>query len=356
MPVPGMYGRQPPKRAPALQLRDYLTGAVPAHPAAVDYLARLGNWQMLGNDQFGDCVSVTGANTRRLVTAVLSSEYYWTLDQVYAFYATQNPGFPPSPDQGMDIQTALEYLVSSGGPDGVKALGFAAVDHTNVAEVQAAIAIFGSVWTGINVQQAQQDQFGAGQPWDWVPGSPIDGGHSVVTGGYGPAGAGALGGDERFITWAAETSFTDRYWANGVEEAWVVIWPEQLGSQEFLAGVNLTAFAADYTAITGKPFPVVIPPPVPAPPPVPVPPPPVPTPPPVPVPPPPVPTPPPVPVPPPPVPTPPPPVPVPPTPDTDPADVALASAVTGWAHGRHYTHQDRNVAKALLVWLSAKDL
>ena len=30
-----------------------------------------------------------------------------------------------------------------------------------------------------------------------------------------------------------------------------MIWPEHLGSKEFLAGVNLTAFAADYTAITG---------------------------------------------------------------------------------------------------------
>ena len=62
---------------------------------------------MLGNSEYGDCVPATGANTRRLVTAVLSTEYYWTLDQVYAFYATQNPGFPPSPDNGMDIQTGL---------------------------------------------------------------------------------------------------------------------------------------------------------------------------------------------------------------------------------------------------------
>ena len=52
-----------------------------------------------------------------------------------------------------------------------------------------------------------------------------------------------------------ETSFTDNFWANGVEESWVVIWPEHLGSKEFLAGVDLAAFAADYTAITGQPFP-----------------------------------------------------------------------------------------------------
>ena len=116
---------------------------------------------MLGNDQYGDCVAVTWSNIRRLVTAVLSTEKYPPLAEVYAFYATQNPGFPQQ-DNGMDIQTALEYLVKTGGPDGVKAVGFAKVDYTNADEVKAAIAIFGSVWTGINVQEAQQAQFSCG--------------------------------------------------------------------------------------------------------------------------------------------------------------------------------------------------
>src|SRR5580698_254727 len=112
--TPGLYGRRPPKRAPALQLSRYLTGVVPAHPAAVDYLATLnGGWQMLGNDTYGDCVAVTWSNTRRLVTAVLSTQNYPGLAEVYAQYATQNPGFPPSPDDGEDIQTALEALVKN---------------------------------------------------------------------------------------------------------------------------------------------------------------------------------------------------------------------------------------------------
>jgi hypothetical protein len=325
MPQPGLYGRRPPKRAPALKLSRYLTGQVPDHPAAADYLSRLTGWQMLGNDQYGDCVPVTWANTRRLVTAVLATENYPGQDQVFALYKTQNPNFPAD-DNGMDIQTCLEYLAYTGGPDGVKAVGFASVDYTNPDEVKAAIAIFGSVWTGINVQQAQQQQFSQGQPWDWVPGSPLDGGHSIITGGYGNPRAGQLGGDEDFITWAQETSFTDNYWANGVEEAWVVIWPEHLGSKEFTDGMDLATFAADYTAITGKPFPAPVPPPAPAPTPTPTP------------------------VPPPPAPT-----PSPPAPDTNPDDVALARAVTGWARARH-TGPARKVAQALETWLKAKHL
>jgi len=273
-------GRRPPKNAPALRLANVLTGAVPAHPTAQDNLSRLSGWQMLGNDVAGDCVAVTWSNFRRLITAALAGrEVYPTQDQVWQVYRTQNPDFDPngdpnvngpgSPaDQGMDIQTLLEYLHTTGGPDGVKAVAFAKVDHTNLDEVKAALSIFGGVWTGITVQAAQMQQFNAGQPWDWVAGSPVDGGHSVLSGGYGVAGSRLGIGDVDFITWAKETSFTDSYWARGIEEAWIVIWPEHLGTAEFQQGVNLAALATDYQELTGKvlplPTPVPTPPPVPA--------------------------------------------------------------------------------------------
>jgi hypothetical protein len=269
------YGRREPKRAPAIQFKDIRTGATPAFPAAADYLSVLnGGWNMLGNDAAGDCVAVTWANVRRLVTAILASESYPSQSQVWKFYQTQNPDFDPngssdtngpgsSADQGMDIQTALEDLVKNGGPDGVKAVAFAQVDHTNADEVKAAIAIFGSVWTGLNVLDINQTEFSDGEAWNYSSKSPVDGGHSVVTGGYGPAGAGQLSGDERFITWAEETSFTDSFWTHEVEEAWVVVWPEHLLSKEFEQGVNLTQLAADYQALTGSTLVIPVTPPAP---------------------------------------------------------------------------------------------
>jgi hypothetical protein len=265
----GKLGRRAPKRARALKLANYLTGVLPTVPANADYLAALGGgWEMLGNDAAGDCVAVTWANTRRLVSTALGTANYPTQAQVWKIYQTQNPKFNPNGgastgpgsqyDNGMDIQTLLEWLTQTAGPDGVKALGFAAVDYANPAEVKAAIALFGSVWTGINVQSQNQTQFSEGQPWDWSYDGQVEGGHSIITGGYGTPGSGALGGDERFITWAQETSFTDNFWKDGVDECWAVIWPEHLGSKEFLAGVDMTALAADYQEITGKPFPASV--------------------------------------------------------------------------------------------------
>jgi hypothetical protein len=328
----GRYGRRAPKNAPAIRFGDILRqGAViPPHPSSADYLSHLTNWQMLGNDSAGDCVAVTWANMRRLVTAVLSTENYPTQDQVWEIYKTQNPQFDPNGDPnvdgpgsqadgGMDIQTLLEYLVSTGGPDGVKALAFAKVDFTNEDELAAAIAIFGDTWDGFNVSQANEDQFAAGQPWDYVPTSPVIGGHSVLSGGYKP-------GWDDFITWARETGFTAAFREQQVQETWIVVWPEHVGTAQFEAGVDRAAFVAAYFALTGK---VLVLPPAPTPP--------IPSPTPAPT----------------PVPS---PTPTPgPSPAPDAADIALVATLGPWSR-EHHIGRNEVAARAVKAWLVAKGL
>lgn len=248
------FGRRPPKRARALMFSHFWTGLVPQHPSAVDYAARLLNWLMLGNDQYGDCVAVAWANIVRLITAYLSTEYYPTQQQVFDVYKTQNPNFPAD-DNGMDIQTLLEYLQKNGGPDGRKLVAFAQVDPTNPDEMNAAIAIFGGIMIGFLVRQNEMDEFNMGLTWTYDPSSPVLGGHAVLVGGY----------DEkmgyRFNTWAQETSM-DLSLVNSpdIEEAWIMIFPEHLGSKAFMQGVDLAQLAADYQALTGKVLPVPVPP------------------------------------------------------------------------------------------------
>lgn len=322
--APGCYGRRAPKNTPAIRFADVLhTTVIPPHPSSEDYLTRLSNWQMLGNDSAGDCVAVTWANMRRLVTAFLSVEDYPSQDEVWAIYRTQNPDFdsdgsadaggPGSQaDGGMDIQTLLEYLVNTGGPDGVKAVAFAKVDHTNTAEFEAALAIFGGVWVGVNVSSENQQEFADGQPWDAV--GAVEGGHSVLSGGYTP--------DVKFITWGAETSFTPPFVQQRMEEAWVVIWPEHLGTVEFEAGVDGSALAAAYQELTGKALPL------------------------------------------PPAPTPVPPIPSPspeptpqpsPSPSPDSADMALVATVGPWSREHHIGPNER-AARAFVMWMTAKGI
>ena len=94
----------------------------------------------------------------------------------------------------------------------------------------------------------------------------------MLAGGY----LGQSKNDVRFVTWGAETGMTDKFWSSLVDnadgEAWVLIWAENLGTKQFVQGIDMTALAADYQAITGRPLPVPAPTPTPTPTPTPVPP------------------------------------------------------------------------------------
>lgn len=277
----GLYGCEPPKNAPAILARDILTGVQPPnHPPAADYLQAMGGgWKMLGNGPagsaaeaadyaanqvpasgVGNCVSVMFANGRRLITATIGSgEAYPSLQQVVKFYKTQNSDFP-NQDEGMDIQTALEECVRNGYADDAKALAFAKVDHNDVDECKAAIAATGCLMVGITVEDVNEQQFRDEHPWGFHANAQDLGRHGVLTGGYTPPhygsvrGQGALGGDERFLTWAEETSFTDLFWSRRVNQCWMTIWPEHRGNKEFETGVSWPQVEQQYQQITGRPI------------------------------------------------------------------------------------------------------
>lgn len=240
--MPYRFGRRAPKNAPALLFSTLrASGTLPEFPDTYDSITGWNGWDILGNDQYGDCVAVSWATERRILT---DKGEYPDLDQVITFYKTQNPGFP-SEDNGMDIQTALETLVKDGGPDGTKAVAFAKVDHTDLDEVKAALANFKTLWLGVNVTDRNQEQF-PNEPW--TRSGTVEGGHSVVGTGYDASVI-------KMETWGSEAALADGYVTGGsargagLEEAWVVIWPEHLDG---LSTEALDALATAYTEVTGK--------------------------------------------------------------------------------------------------------
>lgn len=263
-PVTLKYGKRDPKRAPALQFARYDNTAAIQNFPPVDYLPRV-DWSptMNGNDRAGDCVACAWANTRSLASTLTGAVEYPTQDMVWAIYKTQNPDFDPngsedgdgpgsSHDGGMDEQTLLEYLVKNGGPDGKKLLGFAQIDHTNLQELRNAISLGGTVMLGVQVAAAQQQQFPG--VWDYDASSPIEGGHAIIAGGHNDAQA----RDIDAACWASEFGTTDAFLSHQLDEAWLLIWEEDAGSERFITGMDLATFASDFTAITGAQFPVPV--------------------------------------------------------------------------------------------------
>jgi hypothetical protein len=260
-------GRRPPKNAPALELVRSLTGVVP-HPATADHFGRVADFGLYGNDQYGDCGPVSVANYIKLVSLYLTGrEVSVSQADVFDLYRRSgNPGFDPvtdAGDNGVDMQTMLEALTRGGIGGGHRPVAFAKVNVTSPVEIQSAIAIFGGVLFGVTLDVAQQTQTDAGGPWDYTR-SAVWGGHAVVAGQY----TGAITGpDISVVSWAQVLGTTDAFLAHQLDEAWVVIFPEHLGTTAFVEGVDVATLAADYQALTGRSFPAP-PPPVPSPPPV----------------------------------------------------------------------------------------
>ena len=261
---------------PRLKFKNFWTGITPDHPLAENYQDAINDYQELGNDLFGVCVPVGMANLTYLVTTYAGTPLYPNQQDVFDLYKTQNPAFIPNPnspiqDNGMVVQKMLEYCQKTGWPNGRRIIAFASVNIKNPDEIRAASAIFGGVLLGMGVQRAQQQQFDAGQVWDYVPGSTVEGGHCVFDGGY--ASTPKL--DFRFVTWKTKTAMTQSYWDKEGDECWVVVQPENLLTKQFQQGVTIDILKSDFYNLTGKvlvvptPTPVPVPPPTPTPPPAP---------------------------------------------------------------------------------------
>ena len=259
-------GKRAPIEKRAIMLADLLTGVVPATPVAADHFAKVPSWDLGRNNQFGTCGPTSVANSLRLVTQCLTGTMATvTFDDIADLYRRSgNPGFDPATgadDNGVIMQTMMEALVS-GGIGGRKPLAFAKIAPTDMDTLDKAIAIFGAVNLGLTLTVAQRKQ----RVWSHVVGSAPWGGHAVLAGRYtNPAGEAA--DRAGIITWATAVDMDRGFVKAQEDEAWVVIWPEHLGSQAFLEGVDVRALASAYEELTGRPFPVpVAPAPAPAPP------------------------------------------------------------------------------------------
>lgn len=254
-------GLRPPEPGrPALRLVNYLTGRIPDHPDAVDYLQGI-EFGLYLNSKYGVCGPCSVANSRRLITARLKGKMETpSQDDVFDLYRRSgNPNFDPATgadDNGVNMQTMLDAVLK-GGIGGVKCLGYARVNASSVEELEAAVALFGSVNFGVLLETAQQSQTDHGT-WDYQR-SPVWGGHAVLGGAYRSSPSEQID----VITWAQRVHMTQRFIQAQSQEAWVIIWPEHLAAKGFLEGIDLRSLAADYEAITGRPFPAPVPPPAP---------------------------------------------------------------------------------------------
>jgi hypothetical protein len=257
-------GRLPNDPAkPRLMLGRYLTGAaLPAAPQRVNWDVKVSAFGMLGNDSWGDCHWAASSHTLQTLTANAGTEIAPTTADTLKAYAeatgfNQHAGPPGSnpTDQGTVMQDGLDYWRKTGLPVGAarhKIVAFAQVDHRNTSELEQAIALFGEILLGIQFPAAAMDQFNAGQPWDVVKGSPIEGGHAICTARYDANSRTPW----TVVTWGKEQPVTQAFMDAYLEEAWAVVSQEWVSATGLTpSGLNLQTFGEDFATLTGEPNP-----------------------------------------------------------------------------------------------------
>lgn len=253
-------GKREPRRKAALMVSEFLTGVVPDIPESVDYFATVSGWEDGRNSEFGTCGPTAVANHRRLVSKALTGSMDSpSIDEVFDLYRRSgNPRFDPSkqwdaPDQddnGVYMQDMLDQLLAD-GIGGRKPVAFAKIAAGDMDTLNKAVAVFGGVILGVTLTQAQQRQ----TVWDYVSGSPAWGGHAVLAGRYSDP-VEEVHDRVGVVTWAYPQDTTRAFVQRQEDECWVVIWPEHLSDQTFLAGVDLAALGSAYQALTGDDLPL----------------------------------------------------------------------------------------------------
>lgn len=230
------YGWVPtPVSLPRLHLGNYLKPRAVNVPVTFDF-SRNFAYEMLGNDQYGDCVEAAMCHACQVFTDNTYQPTAANALETYGNITGFTPGNPNS-DQGTIIADALSWWVSNPLPgDSRKLNTYFSVDVNNLAEINAALWISGSLLIGFPVPYSAEQQFDSGQVWDYVPGSPIVGGHCVPL--YGVTGT-----IKDAVTWGQRQAMTESFWSRYVSEAWMVADESWVSAYAGRAG-NLLDFAA----------------------------------------------------------------------------------------------------------------
>jgi hypothetical protein len=161
--------------------------------------------------------------------------------QVYSEATGYNPS-DPSTDQGTDMAAFMDYWKTTGVIDSAgqrhKLAAWARVNFANQQELLEALFIFKVVMLGIQFPTSAMDQFNANEPWDVVPGSPIEGGHCIAfVSDYSLFNA---------VTWGAPQGCTTDFLTQYLDEAYVPISEDLMNGQGVdTNGLDLAQLVAD---------------------------------------------------------------------------------------------------------------
>lgn len=232
--------------AVSFSVRDYTTG-LPVPPVRYGHQGLVSNWQMLGNDQYGDCVWAGAGHETMLWNKEAGKDVAFTDTEVLSDYSKVT-GFnasDPSTDNGTDMTVAASYRRKTGvvaaGNGRHKVAAYLAVTLKDPTLLKQAVYLFSGVGIGIQFPSSAMTQFNAGKPWT-VTKSAIEGGHYIPAVGY----------DSKYIyvvTWGKVQKMTWGFYKKYADEALAYLSLEFLLDGKNLEGFNLSQLQGDLSKL-----------------------------------------------------------------------------------------------------------
>lgn len=258
MPVSVKLGKRPARHDPRVPHFSKHSAALPAPPTNSNWFADVGSWQMLANDQVGDCVCAA------ILHLILQQESYTlaptkpvlpTDAEAIALYSAVTGYVPgnPATDQGtymLGAGGAMSYWSTHGVTCGGtlnKPLAFLQVG--NATEYKQAISLFSNLLIGIRLPQAIVAADEVPEVWCDFSG-PIAGGHEIILVGYETLPSGVY---YDLVSWGQLYRCTEEFLLGTVDEAVTVLNPAFMNAQGLNpAGINLAALQADMAALQSE--------------------------------------------------------------------------------------------------------
>jgi hypothetical protein len=187
---------------------------------------------MLGNDRAGDCVWAGAAHETMVLGREGGHNPRFSTSSVLTDYSqfTGYDSSDPRSDQGTDVRQAARARHQTGILDVKghrhKIGAYLFLEPGNIAELYAALYVFGVAGVGYSLPGSAARQFNEGKPWDVERGSEIMGGHYVPAIGRRP---GPDGGFIDAVSWGERIAITTRFYTRYCDSALVYVSASALG-------------------------------------------------------------------------------------------------------------------------------
>jgi hypothetical protein len=210
------------------------------------------NWGMLANDKYSNCV-FAGADHEHMVWTHRSGAgqpVAFNNETVLADYAAVTGFDPakPNTDQGTDMVDAADYRRKVGVIDASGARhkidSYVSLRAGDANQLALATYLMGATAIGLRFPESAEKQFDNSEPWDYVIGSPLCGGH------YVPCVGKNSDGNFLIVTWGRLQAMTPAFLKNYCDEALAYVSLDPLKNDLSPEGFNADQLRRDLTAIT----------------------------------------------------------------------------------------------------------